>query len=107
MQYAIANGATVSNNSWGGGGYSQALYDAIAAAGVAGHVFVAAAGNSATDTDVYLHYPSSYDLENIISVASTTNNDLRASTSNYGAVSVDLGAPGVDIASTYTNSQYV
>ncbi len=107
LQHAVANGATVSNNSYGGGAYSQAFYDAIAAAGAAGHVFVAAAGNSATDTDVYLHYPSSYNLENIISVASTTNNDLRASTSNYGAVSVDLGAPGVDIASTYTNGQYV
>ncbi|NNC65873.1 MAG: S8 family serine peptidase [Gammaproteobacteria bacterium] len=107
LDYAVANEATVSNNSWGGGGYSQALYDAIAAAGAAGHVFVAAAGNSGTDTDVYAHYPSAYNLSNIISVAATTNNDLRASFSNYGDVSVDLGAPGLDIASTYTNGQYV
>jgi subtilisin family serine protease len=107
LDYAVANGATVSNNSWGGGGYSQALYDAIAAAGATGHVFVAAAGNNGTDTDVYAHYPSAYDLSNIISVAATTNNDLRAGFSNYGVVSVDLGAPGLDIASTYTNGQYV
>ena len=106
LNYAVANGATVSNNSWGGGGYSQALYDAIQAAGDAGHIFVAAAGNSATDTDLYAHYPSSYNLWNIISVAATTNQDLRAAFSNYGRVSVDLGAPGSDIASTYMNSEY-
>lgn len=107
LNYAVAHGATVSNNSWGGGGYSQALYDAIKAAGDMGHIFVAAAGNNGTDTDAYAFYPSSYDLWNIISVAATTNQDLRASFSNYGVASVDLGAPGLDIASTYMGSQYV
>jgi hypothetical protein len=58
VQYAVDNGALVSNNSWGGGGYSQALKDTIAAAGHAGHIFVASAGNDAEDTDVIAHYPS-------------------------------------------------
>lgn len=104
--YAVANGAKVSNNSWGGGPYSQALYDAIAAAGDAGHVFVAAAGNSARNNDTYLDYPSSYNLDNIISVAAMDNLDLLASFSNYGATTVDLGSPGWNIASTFAGSAY-
>jgi subtilisin family serine protease len=101
IDYAVANGASVSNNSWGGGGYSQALFDAIQAAGENGHVFVAAAGNSGLNTDVFASYPSSYALPNIISVAATDNLDQLAGFSNYGATSVDIGAPGVDVASTY------
>ena len=101
LQYAVANGATVSNNSWGGGAYSQALYDAIKVAGDAGHIFVAAAGNSGTNNDTSATYPASYDLPNIIAVAATGNRDGIASFSNYGGTTVDLGAPGVDIASSY------
>jgi hypothetical protein len=101
LQYAVANGATVSNNSWGGGPYSQALYDAIKAAGDAGHIFVAAAGNSYNNNDTFPTYPASYDLDNIIAVAATGNRDNIASFSNYGGASVDLGAPGVDIVSSY------
>ncbi len=101
LQYAVANGATVSNNSWGGGPYSQALYDAIKSAGDAGHIFIAAAGNSYSNNDVNPAYPASYDLDNIIAVAATDNRDGIASFSNYGGATVDLGAPGVDIASSY------
>lgn len=101
LQYAVANGATVSNNSWGGGPYSQALYDAIKAAGDAGHIFVAAAGNSSSNNDVSPTYPASYELDNIIAVAATGNRDDIASFSNYGGATVDLGAPGIDIASSY------
>ncbi len=101
IEYAVNNGARISNNSWGGGAFSQALYDAIQAAGAAGHVFVAAAGNSGLDTDVFPFYPSSYSLPNIISVAATDNLDQRAGFSNYGYTSVDIGAPGLDVASTY------
>jgi subtilisin family serine protease len=106
LGYAVANGAFVSNNSWGGGPYSQALYDAIAAAGAEGHVFVAAAGNSARNNDTYLDYPSSYDLPNIISVAASDNTDLLASFSNYGVTTVDVAAPGWNIASTFAGSAY-
>ena len=106
LQYAVDQSVKVSNNSWGGGGFSTALYDAISNAGLNGHLFVAAAGNDATDTDVTPHYPSSYDLDNILSVAATDNQDQMADFSNYGATSVDLGAPGVDIASTQNSSYY-
>ncbi|MDH3318828.1 MAG: S8 family serine peptidase [Betaproteobacteria bacterium] len=98
--YAADMGARVMNNSWGGGGFSQALKDAIATAHQAGALFVAAAGNDAADTDAAPHYPSSYDVPNVVSVAATDHNDARASFSNYGAASVDLGAPGAAILST-------
>jgi subtilisin family serine protease len=88
------------NNSWGGGGYSQGLYDAIQRANNAGILFIAAAGNSTVNNDVSPHYPSSYTNANIISVASITSTGAISSFSNYGATSVDLGAPGSSIWST-------
>lgn len=106
VQYATLMGARLTNNSWGGGGFSTALRDAIAAAGEAGYLFVAAAGNSGVDIDAFPHYPSSYDLDNIISVASTTDHDDLSSFSNYGLNSVDLGAPGSDIFSTLPSNNY-
>ncbi len=99
IQYANANGAHVINNSWGGGGYTQALKDAIDASSA---VVVCAAGNSNENTDTIPHYPSSYTSTNIISIAATDQDDNRASFSNYGATSVDVGAPGVNIYSTVT-----
>ena len=92
VNYAASFGVEVSNNSWGGGAFSQGLYDAIKNSG---SLFVAAAGNSARDADLLPMYPAAYDLPNIISVAATDHNDLKASFSNWGKVSVDLGAPGV------------
>lgn len=88
------------NNSWGGGGYSQALYDAIRAAGNANILFVAAAGNSGLDIDATPSYPASYQLPNVIAVAAIGQNGQRAGFSNYGAKSVHIAAPGVDIVST-------
>lgn len=102
LEYAIDQGAHLTSNSWGGGGFSQALYDTIAAAGAAGQLFIAAAGNDGSDNDTYPHYPSNYDLDNIISVASSTHTDSRSSFSNWGATSVDLAAPGSSILSTWT-----
>jgi subtilisin family serine protease len=104
VNYARLNGAKIMSNSWGGGGFSQAMYDAIKAARDADILFVAAAGNNGANADTSPMYPAAYDLENIISVAATDRNDNRASFSNYGAVSVDLGAPGVSILSTYHNN---
>ena len=100
IQYASHMGAKIMSNSWGGGGYSQALKDAITATHEAGAVFVAAAGNNARDNDIIPHYPSNYDVPNIISVAATDDDDELAWFSNYGCNSVDLGAPGVSILST-------
>lgn len=88
------------NNSWGGGGYSQALYDAIERANTKGILFVAAAGNSASDNDVTASYPSGYTNTNIIAVASITSGGLLSSFSQYGATTVDIGAPGSGIWST-------
>jgi subtilisin family serine protease len=96
----------VLNNSWGGGGFSQALLDEINKAGANGILFVAAAGNSSANNDVSPHYPSSYGTANEIAVAATDQNDGLASFSNYGPRSVDLGAPGTNILSTITGAQY-
>lgn len=85
----------VTNNSWGGGGFSQALMDAMGAPGSPLHI--CSAGNSNTDSR---SYPGAYELPNIISVAATDHEDKYASFSNYGADWVDLAAPGVDILST-------
>ena len=106
VDYAAKMGARISNNSWGGGGFSQALSDAIARAGAAGHLFVAAAGNAGANNDASASYPANYALENIVSVAATDASDQRASFSNYGATTVDLGAPGVAIMSTTPSNGY-
>ncbi|WP_018621153.1 S8 family peptidase [Spirosoma luteum] len=95
-----------SNNSWGGGGYSQALYDAISRANTAGIMFIAAAGNSGTNNDATASYPSNYDLPNVIAVAAIDNTGALASFSQYGATTVDLGAPGVAINSTTAFNTY-
>lgn len=111
INYAVANGARLSNNSWGGDPPSQAMYDAIALAREAGHVFVAAAGNGdwlgiGIDNDATPFYPSGYELDNIVSVAATDHNDHLATFSNYGATTVDLAAPGVNILSTTRGGGY-
>jgi subtilisin family serine protease len=94
------------NNSWGGGGYSQALFDAISRANNAGILFIAAAGNSGTNNDTTASYPSNYNLPNVIAVAAIANNGTLASFSQYGATTVDLGAPGVGINSTIPYNRY-
>ena len=96
----------VTNNSWGGGAFDQSLSDAIKAGGDAGILFVAAAGNSGTDNDVIPSYPSGYNLSCIIAVAATDNQDIIANFSQYGATTVDLAAPGVDILSTIPGNSY-
>lgn len=96
----------VANNSWGGGGFSQSLYNAIAAARDAGIVFAAAAGNEANDNDLNPAYPASYALSNVIAVAAIDASRNLASFSNYGASSVDIAAPGVQIRSTFPNNLY-
>lgn len=92
------------NNSWGGGGYSQSLYDAIERANNAGILFIAAAGNSGTNNDATPSYPASYSNSNIIAVAAITSSGSLASFSQYGANSVDIGAPGSGIYSTIPKS---
>jgi len=88
------------NNSWGGGGYSQALKDAIDRAGAANIMFVAAAGNNGTNNDTTASYPSNYTSANVIAVAAIDSAGQLASFSQYGATTVHLGAPGVGIVSS-------
>jgi subtilisin family serine protease len=101
LNYAVANGAQISNNSWGGGDYSQAFVNALQAAANAGHIFVAAAGNDSNNNDQYPAYPASYEVENVVAVAATDHNDDLAWFSNFGPATVDLGAPGDNILSTF------
>jgi subtilisin family serine protease len=111
IRYAVANGAQISNNSWGGDPFSNAMFDAIRDARDAGHIFVAAAGNGnflgiGLNNDATPFYPASYNLDNIVAVAATDHNDQLAVFSNYGASSVELAAPGVSILSTTRNNSY-
>jgi subtilisin family serine protease len=100
------------NNSWGGGGYSTQLQDAIGRAAQKDILFIAAAGNSAANNDVQPNYPANYSTiaaagyEAVVSVASLTDTGVRSSFSNYGASTVDIAAPGSSIYSTLPNGRY-
>ena len=99
------------NNSWGGGGFSQSLLDAINRGRAENILFIAAAGNGGKDqvgdnNDSIPHYPSSYASDAVIAVAAIDANGNRGSFSNYGASSVDLGAPGVGVWSTTALNGY-
>lgn len=106
IEYANTLGVAIQSNSWGGGGYSEAMAAAIAEAESLGILFVAAAGNSAADNDTMPHYPSSYDSDNVLAVAATDHADALASFSCYGLESVDMAAPGVDIVSTSSGQDF-
>jgi len=116
IEYAIREGAKIINMSWGyspGGAPSQGLREALQKAQGAGILVVTSAGNGSDSTGFdndanpeMANYPSSYPEENIIAVAATTASDQMAVFSNYGAASVDLGAPGVNIYSTAMGNQY-
>jgi subtilisin family serine protease len=105
--FAASAGANVKvlSNSWGGGGFSQGLLDEINKANANGMLFVAAAGNSASNNDVTPSYPASFNAPNVLAVAATNNADQLASFSNFGT-SVHLAAPGVDILSTTIGNGY-
>ncbi|OHB17730.1 MAG: hypothetical protein A2749_01680 [Parcubacteria group bacterium RIFCSPHIGHO2_01_FULL_45_26] len=100
IDFAIQNGAKVINASFTGSDFSQTEYDAINRFKTAGGIFVAAAGNETTNNESAHLYPSDYNLDNIISVAATDQNDTLATFSNYGVTSVDVSAPGTNIYST-------
>ena len=106
IDYAVENGAKIMNASFGGYEYSQSEYDAVEAANTAGILFIAAAGNEEYNNDLTPMYPASYSLLNIISVAATDQDDIRASFSNFGLTSVDVAAPGVYILSTIPQNEY-
>ena len=90
----------LTNNSWGSGGFSQALKDAMARAEAAGILHVCAAGNSNQNADTFPMYPAAYDSRGIISVLASDQNDRGGTFSNYGLARVDIAAPGVSTFST-------
>lgn len=104
IDYARVHGAQVINASWGGGSSSLTLRSAISRARSAGIIFVAAAGNEGQNDDVTGNYPSGFDLDNIISVGSSTRSDGLSDFSNFGLRTVDLVAPGTAIYSTWHSS---
>lgn len=108
IDWAREHGAHVMNNSWGGGAYSRALEECIGRARDAGILFVVAAGNTqgGHDNDREASYPANYNLDNIIAVAATNNQDKLSSFSHYGAKTVHIAAPGENIFSTFPNRAY-
>ncbi|WP_435011876.1 S8 family serine peptidase (plasmid) [Tundrisphaera lichenicola] len=108
IQYAVSQGASVINASWGTFTDVPALKDAIALAGDAGVVVVAAAGNHSNDigNPSLAYYPASYNLPNLISVASVDTDGSLSSFSNYGRNTVSLAAPGSNIVSTWPGGGY-
>merc|ERR1719191_715316 len=106
VDYAVAHGARITSNSWGGGGSSSAMRVAIERAEASGLLFIAAAGNSASNNDMHPHYPSNYPVANVVSVASTHSSGELSSFSCYGPSTVHVAAPGSDILSTTPNNQY-
>jgi subtilisin family serine protease len=102
LDFAVRKGVKISNNSWGGGAFSQALLDALINARSSNHLFIASAGNNGLNNDTYpqFAYPSTYPLDNIIAVAALDRFDELAYFSNYGLTNVDVGAPGVEIFSS-------
>lgn len=106
IYYAVNNGARVLNNSWGGGGYSRSLLDAVSYAYSHRVVFAAAAGNASSNNDAVPTYPAGYSVPNVISVAATNDYDVLASYSNYGAASVHVGAPGSGIWSSMPGNMF-
>lgn len=106
IDYATRMNVDLMSNSWGGGGFSQALEDSIKRAKDAGIVFVAAAGNSATDNNSAPHYPSNYNVDNVISVAAHDYSNNLAYFSCFGSRTVHVAAPGRNILSTVTNNSY-
>jgi thermitase len=106
IDYATKMNVDIMSNSWGGGGFSQIMKQSIEAAKNKGIVFTAAAGNSASDNDQTPHYPSNYQVDNVISVAAHNYNDQMASFTCYGKRTVHVAAPGRNILSTTPGDSY-
>jgi PKD repeat protein len=106
LEYARMMGARITNDSWGGPAYSQALYDELALSNAAGMLNIVAAGNNGSNNSATPTYPGSFDLSNVICVAATNNDDSLAVFSNYSYSLVDVAAPGQDIYSTLPGHAY-
>lgn len=108
IDYAVTNGARIINASWGGGAYNAPLLAAIGRAQQAGAIVVTSAGNAGNNIDVSPSYPAGYSVytDNMVTVAATDQSDRLVGWSNFGARSVSLAAPGVNILSTLQGGGY-
>lgn len=107
LEYARDHGAQIVNASFGGPGFSQTELDAILDLADNDILYVAAAGNDDSNTDIAeLNYPANFDAPNIVSVAATNRQDSIASFSQYGAITVDVAAPGLQIVTTANGNGY-
>eukprot|EP01068_Selenidium_serpulae_P015553 Selendium_serpulae@DN6221_c0_g3_i1.p1 len=108
IDYAVKNGARISNNSYGGYGHSSVEFRAIERAKIYGHLFVSSAGNNNLDTDLEAndHTPSVYNLDNIMAIGASTQHGSKASFSNFGATTVDVFAPGSSIQTVADGGRY-
>ncbi|MGE3819523.1 MAG: S8 family serine peptidase [Isosphaeraceae bacterium] len=105
IRYAADLGARISNNSWGGQGFSQVIADAIGYAETLGHIFVVAAGNDGGDVNAINFYPAGDTHANVLTVTAINSTGQKAGFANYGAA-VEIGAPGVNILSTTLGNSY-
>ncbi|MBY0515534.1 MAG: S8 family serine peptidase [Bacteriovoracaceae bacterium] len=106
IDYATKMDVDLMSNSWGGGGFTQALFDSIKAASDKGILFIAAAGNSTSNNDTRPNYPSNYQTENMVAVAAHTHQDQLATFSSYGKRTVHVAAPGKNILSSTPKNTY-
>ncbi len=104
IDYAIQHKAAIINGSFGSDQSDAAELYALQQAQAAGIIVVAAAGNDSTNADAGYVYPAGYLLDNIVTVAATSDTDTLSTYSNYGPGTVDLAAPGDDIGSTFNAS---
>jgi subtilisin family serine protease/subtilisin-like proprotein convertase family protein len=107
LNYAVANGAKISNNSWTGASASALLTEAVENAQARGHILVAAAGNSSLNIDQSPLYPAAFNTNNVVAVAATSRSDQLSDFSNFGARTVNIAAPGEGILSTRLGGGYV
>jgi len=101
MEYATDNGAKITSNSYGGPGTEDSYYDGVNYQNSSGVLFIAASGNDGIDNDLTAYQPAGVDLPNVIVAANSTSSEVLSSSSNYGANTVDIVAPGSSICSTY------
>lgn len=108
INYAGSHGARAANMSLGGTGFNSTVRDAFAHN--PGTLFVISAGNDSQNNESVHHYPCDYEpvtsgivgaVDNVVCVAATDQADGLAGFSDWGSVSVDLGAPGTEVLSTY------
>ncbi len=113
LEYAIENGARISNNSYGtqtptASGPAPLYVTMMENAQQQGHFYITSAGNANNDNDVLNVYPANLmlDFDNVFSVGNSTPDDTRSPGSNFGNETVHLFAPGTNIASTFLDNDY-